>query len=103
MVHSIKICPFSEARRLGGAHMCTGGRVDVQYVTFLLLLVFECVYAITRSWDMKNFLRKFLVALDHEVSKCVRKQISNGFRMPWGTESYAWVHEDTFRCFLVIF
>ena len=55
---------------------------------------------------MKNFSRKFSPALDHEVSKCVKKHLMascNGVRMPWGIESYAWVHEDMFECFLVIF
>ena len=56
MVHSIKVCPFSGARWLCGAHMCTGGRVDVHYVAFILLLVFECFYAITSSWGHEKLL-----------------------------------------------
>ena len=38
--------------------MCTGGRVDVRYVAFLSLVVFECFYAITRSWGHEKILEE---------------------------------------------
>ena len=37
----IKICPIFNAKWLCGAHMCIGARVDVQYIAFLLLSIFE--------------------------------------------------------------
>ena len=58
MVHSIKFCPFLGVGRLCGAHMCTRGRVDVQYAAFLSLVVFECFYAITRSWGHEKLLEE---------------------------------------------
>ena len=76
MVHSIKVCPFFRERRLCGAHMCTCGRVDVQYGTFLLLLVFECSYAITRISGHEKLLEEVFGGLK-PCGKLVHKRISS--------------------------
>ena len=38
--------------------MCTGARVDAQYIDFLLLSVFEWFYAIMQGWGHVKLLKE---------------------------------------------